>query len=133
MQPIRSLPVRAYAAGKIQGVPMTGGQGQAIVSAGGKASVTVGPQGLGTIWYPAQATISTTTGPLDTSTCSIYLGPNGVPNVLVAQVYTGNGVAALAIPSMSPGQYIIAVWTGGHTGDIAAINVIGTMDALHAG
>jgi hypothetical protein len=56
-----------------------------------------------------------------------------VPNVLVAQIYTGNGVAALAIPSMTPGQYIIAVWTGGHTGDIAAINVIGTMDALHAG
>jgi hypothetical protein len=101
---------------------------------GGLATITVGPQGLGNVWYPAQATIFTTSGITDTSTCNLYLGPAGVPVTLVATFYPGGqGTAGLAIPSMAPGQYLIAVWTGGNPGDVASLNVIGTMDALMPG
>lgn len=96
-------------------------------------TLTVGPQGLGTTWYPAQVTLSTTTGALDTSTALVYLGIGGVPTMQVASVFTGNGTAALAIPSMQPGEFIIVVWTNGHPGDTASMNVIGTMDALTTG
>jgi hypothetical protein len=96
-------------------------------------TLTAGPQGLGTIWYPAQVTLSTTTGPLDTSTAMVYLGSQGVPITLVATVFTGNGTVALAIPSMSPGQVLIVTWVNGHAGDTAAFNVIGSMDALTTG
>jgi hypothetical protein len=102
-----------------------------ITAANSGLTLTVGPQGIGTVWYPAQATISTTTGPLDTSTCKIYLGTQGVPIALVATLFPGGaGTAALAIPPMTPGQVLIFQWTGGHVGDIAAANIVGTQDAL---
>lgn len=93
-------------------------------------TLTAGPQGLANVWYPAQVTLSTTTGVLDTSTALVYLGAQGVPITLVGSVFSGNGTVALAIPSMSPGQVLIVTWTGGHPGDIAAFNIVGTMDAL---
>lgn len=129
-QPIRRIAIGRYTV-PVQNVPLTGGQGQATVG-GGVASVTVGPQGAGNIWYPAQATISTTSGVNDGSTCSIYLGPNAQTAViLVATLFPGGyGTAALAIPSMAPGQYLTAIWTGAHNGDIVAMNVIGIMSAL---
>jgi len=129
MQPVRSLPVSLYTQ-PITGIPLTGGQGQAVV-AGGAASVTVGPQGLGNIWYPAQVTVSTTTGINDNSTCLVYLGSQGVPVTLLGTIFPGGGgTLGLAIPSMAPGQYLIVQWSGAHNGDTAAVNVIGTMDAL---
>jgi hypothetical protein len=104
-----------------------------IPAASGSLTLQVGPQGLGTIWYPAQATLSTTTGPLDTSTCVVYLGVAGVPTNLVATVPTGNGTAALAVPAMQPGDFLIFTWTNGHAGDTAAFNILGTQDALTTG
>jgi hypothetical protein len=92
-------------------------------------TLQVGPQGLGTVWYPIQITLSTTTGQLDTSLANIYLGPLVTPATLVGTGF-GNGTYALAIPSMTPGQTIIIVWTGGTAGDAAAANIIGAMDAL---
>jgi hypothetical protein len=97
----------------------------------GEGIVSVGPQGLGNVWYPAQCTISTTSGVNDNSTFSLYLGPAGVPVTLVGQAFPGGlGTLAVAVPSMTPGQYLIGVWTGGNPGDVASINVIGTMDTL---
>lgn len=131
-QPIIRVPVGAYTS-KIQGVPLTGGQAQGIVSGGGTVTLTAGPQGLANVWYPAQVTLSTTTGlsgGIDTSTVAVYLGSQGVPITLVGSIFGGNGVLALAIPSMSPGQVLIAKWTGGHAGDTAAFNIIGSMDGL---
>lgn len=116
---------------KITGVPLQPGQGLAIISATGGATITLGPTGTGTVWYPAQVTISTTTGALDSSTFNLYLGPSGVPITLVGTAFPGGtGTLSLAIPPMSPGQYLIGIWTGGHTGDQASMNVIGVMDAV---
>lgn len=130
-QPITATPISAYR-GKITGVPLTGGQAQGQI-AGGALTLSVGPQGLGTVWYPVQVTISTTTGPLDTSTALVYLGAQGVPSTLVGTVFSGNGTVALAIPSMTPGQVLIVSWSGANNGDTAAVNIIGTMDALTTG
>jgi len=117
----------------VSSVPLQPGQGQAVIGAGGGAQVTLGPAGSGTIWYPAQVTVSTTTGlqtGLDTSLCAVYLGPAGVPTVLQGNVFGGNGVLAVALPPLAPGLFVIAVWSGGHPGDVAAVNITGTMDAL---
>lgn len=127
-QPMSRVPVTAYTR-RLSGIPLTGGQVQGTI-AGGKLTLSVGPQALGTVWYPVQVTLSTTTGALDTSTALVYLGPLVTPATLVGTVFTGNGTVALAIPSMTPGQTIIIAWTGAHNGDTAAANIIGTMDAL---
>jgi hypothetical protein len=115
----------------VRGVPLTGGQVQGVIGSGGAATISVGPQGLGTIWYPQQATISTTTGAADASTCQIFLGALGVLTLLAGQSYAGGGdTIALAVPALTPGQLLIAVWAGGHHGDKCTVNIIGTMDAL---
>lgn len=131
-RPMQRIPIQRYSQ-RISGVPLQPGQAQTVISATGGGSVTVGPTGIGNVWYPTQCTISTTTGVLDGSTFSLYQGPSGVPTVLVGTLFPGGaGTIALALPPMSPGQYLIGVWTGGHTGDVAAMNVLGTMDALAA-
>lgn len=131
-RPIVPVPVGRYT-GKITGVPLTGGQSLGTVPGSGAITLQAGPQGLGTIWYPVSVTLSTTTGPLDTSTANVYLGPSATPNTLLASVFSGNGTVALAIPDMSPGQTIIVAWTGANPGDTAAFNVVGSMDALTTG
>lgn len=132
-RPITPVPVQAYTR-RTGPVPLTGGQAQGTISAAGTLTLQVGPAGLGTMWYPASVTVSTTTGALDGSTCRIYLGVQGVAAQLVATLFPGGaGTAALAIPAMQDGQLIIAIWSGAHVGDTAAFNIVGTMDALTTG
>jgi hypothetical protein len=133
MQPMVATELARYT-GKITGVPLTGGQVLAKVPASGNLTLSVGPQGLGTVWYPIQVTLTTGAGQAsalgDSSTANAYLGPAVSQNTAVGSVFGGNGVIALAIPDMTPGQTLIATWTGANPGDTAAINIIGTMDAL---
>lgn len=100
----------------------------------GQASISVGPQGLGNVWYPAQVTIKTDSGVNDTSTCSIFLGAAATPITLLGTIFPGGiGTLAAAVPPLCPGQALIAQWTGGNPGDVASINVIGTMDSVMPG
>src|SRR5215472_9127871 len=126
---IPRIPVEAYQR-RLTGLPLTGGQAQGKISGAGALTLSVGPQGLGNTWYPVQVTLSTTTGVFDTSTAQVYLGAQGVPVTLVGTLYSGNGTVALAIPPMTPGQVLIVIWSGGTSGDTAAMNVLGTMGAL---
>src|SRR5215472_10181139 len=126
---IPRVPIEQYTR-QLAGLPLTGGQAQDKISGAGSLTLSVGPQGLGNTWYPVQVTLSTTTGVFDTSTALVYLGAQGIPVTLVGTLYTGNGTVALAIPPMTPGQVLIVIWSGGTSGDTAAMNVLGTMDAL---
>jgi len=128
---IPRVPVEAYTR-HLTGLLLTGGQAQGIIPASGNLTLSVGPQGLGNVWYPVQVTLSTTTGLFDGSTVNVYLGAQGVPVTLVGTQFGGNGTIALAIPPMTPGQVLITSWTGAKTGDTAALNILGTMDALSA-
>jgi hypothetical protein len=128
---IPRVPVEAYTK-RLTGLLLTGGQAQGIITGAGALTLSVGPQGLGNVWYPVQVTLSTATGVFDGSTANVYLGAQGVPITLVGTLYSGNGTVALAIPPMTPGQVLIVVWSAGNPGDTAAMNVLGTMDALSA-
>jgi hypothetical protein len=129
-QPIRRVPITSYTR-VIPNVPLTGGQVQGTVSGAGTVTVQIGPHGLGNVWYPAAAVISTTTGANDNSTCMVFLGAQGVNNSLVGQSYAGGGdTIGLSVPSMTPGDLLICTWAGGSPGDTAYLNIVGTMDAL---
>ena len=128
--PARRVPMEQFRR-QLSGVPLTGGQGQAVVSAGGTARVSVGPQGLGTVWYPSQCVVSTSTGANDVSTCAVYLGSQALQNLQGGQSYAGGGdTIGLSVTSMTPGDLLIAIWESAVPGATAAINVQGTMDAL---
>lgn len=112
------------------GVPLQGGQAQGVVGAG-PLTLQIGPQGAGTVWYPAQVTTSTTSGVNDTSTCLVYMGAAGTPITLMGTLFPGGaGVLAVAFPPLTVGLFVIAVFSGGKAGDVAAVNVTGTMDYL---
>jgi hypothetical protein len=108
------------------------GVAQGIIGAGGGAQVQVGPSGLGTIWYPQQAVLATTTGTEDTSTCVGYLGPpSPVASSILFTSYAGGGdVQGIAVPVLQPGDFITCVWSGGHPGDHATLRVLGALQAL---
>jgi len=132
MQPIVPVRIERYG-GRLSGVPLTGGQAQAAVPGSGLLTLQVGPQGLGTVWYPIQITLSTTTGVLDTSVALVYLGPLVAQTTLIGTVFSGNGTVANMPESMTPGQTLIVAWSGATPGDLAAVNVNGVMDALTTG
>lgn len=128
--PARRVPQQAFTR-VLSGIPLTGGQGQAVVNGAGVAQVSVGPQGLGTTWYPSQCVVSTSTGANDVSTCAVYLGSQALQNLQGGQSYAGGGdTIGLSVTSMTPGDLLIAVWESAVPGAIAAVNVQGTMDAL---
>jgi hypothetical protein len=115
-------------------LPLAGTQAQAVCGASGTVTLSVGPSGAGTVWYPASCVVSTSLGALaDVSTCNVYIGPAAIPVTLQGSLYSGNGVVALALPSMSPGLTIIAQWTGETSGVTCAMNVTGTYLALTRG
>jgi hypothetical protein len=115
----------------ISGVTLTGGQAQTIVNGSGKATISVGPQGLGVVWYPSSVIISTSTGAADTSTAACYIGSIAAQNLQGGQSYAGGGdTIGISVTSMAPGQLLIVEWTGAVPGATAVMNVLGTMDAL---
>lgn len=130
--PIRrpqSLPVGQYTS-RAQ-TPIANGYGVTQVAVGGSATVTVGPQGLGTVWYPVSAAVATTTGANDSSTVQLYSGPLGQLQLISGTSYAGGGDSiGLGGTPLTPGYYIVAVWSGGHAGDLASLAVYGTQDAL---
>jgi hypothetical protein len=113
-------------------VPLNDGQGQAVVPASGTVTVRIGPSGLGTVWYPAAVTISTTSGVNDPSVANVYAGPANLqtPTTLLGTIPSGGaGVLAAAVPPLPVGWFLAVVWTGAKQGDIAAVNLTGSKDA----
>jgi hypothetical protein len=126
--PIRRVPQQAFNK-LISGVPLTGGQASAVVNSAGVATVQVGPQGLGTTWYPSSAVVSTSTGAADNSTCAVYIGAQVQQNLQGGQSYAGGGdTVGINQASMQPGDLLIAQWTGAVPGARATINIFGTQD-----
>lgn len=100
------------------------------ISMSGTATVSVGPQGYGTRWYPNQLGVATASGATDGSTVTFYVNVIG-PGGFLGQSYAGGGdQVGLAVPEMQPGDLLYAVWSGGNSGDWCQLSVIGPMDIL---
>jgi hypothetical protein len=106
---------------------------QGVIAAGGGSTVSAGPSGVGTRWYPQQITLATKTGAADTSTAVIYLGAIAPSNIVATSQQAGGDVIGLAVPEMQPGDLLIAVWSGGTVGDWTQLAVIGQQEILTTG
>jgi hypothetical protein len=124
-----AVPMEAFTR-HIDGVPLIT-QVQTIVAAAGTAQVRIGPAGIGTVWFPVTAAFSTTTGPSDGSFAALYLNAVNAANILNGQLYSGGGdTAALALPQLNLGDYIVAEWVEAHPGDTATLVITGNQSAL---
>jgi hypothetical protein len=102
----------------------------AIMSAGGTATITVGPDALIT-WYVSYVSLETSTGAADASTCQVQVGPAGQGINPSGQSYAGGGdIVSLGGRALKPGEYITLTWSGGHPGDQAIATVYGDQDIL---
>jgi hypothetical protein len=109
--------------------PIGNGTGQAIVSSGGGALVTVGPAGLGCRWYPSQIQVSTSTGPSDLSSCVLYkLFVD--PKQQIGQTLQGGGDTIGWTAEMQPGELVFAVWENANPGDLATLAIMGDQVVL---
>jgi hypothetical protein len=123
------VPIQAYrnrGRGPIAGLGINAG----VIGAGGAATVSVGPSGLGCRWYPQSVSIATATGPADVSTAIAYLGAISNGNTVGTSYAAGGDVIGLAVPMMQPGDLLFIVWAGGHPGDWCSMQVIGDLEAL---
>lgn len=123
------IPIQAYVnrgRGPIAGLGINAG----IISAGGSATVSVGPSGLGCRWYPQSVSIATKTGAADASTCVFYLGSIANSNIVGTSYAGGGDQVGLAVPMMQPGDLLYAVWAGGTPGDWCSMQTIGDLEAL---
>jgi hypothetical protein len=110
------------------------GQASGVVGAGGAVTLSVGPQGIGASWQPDQAGIATSVGAGDTATAAVFVGPAAIAPFQVAQSYAAGGDAiGLAGYTLSPGEFVTVVWTGGTAGSIAQLKVTGSETVLEAG
>jgi hypothetical protein len=122
------VPQEAYRQG--QTVPLLQAA-QSVIAADGTATVTVGPSGVGAKWYPNTATFGTTSGPSTSCFVILYAGFVSQATLLNGQAYSGGGdTAGLAIPQMTPGDVIVAQWSGGIPGDTATLTVTGSQSVL---
>lgn len=122
-----TLPQVSYT--QVRTIPLNR-QAQGIVS-GGTVTVSLGPSGVGSKWYPMTAVFTTTTGPTDGSTAVMYNNFVSINTQMNGQGYAGGGdTAGLAIPMMTPGDLIVVQWTRAHNGDVATVTIVGTQDLL---
>lgn len=111
--------------------PITGNSQQATFNAQGTATIRLGPNGLGTTWYPQAATVATSVGANDAATVTIYKGAQAVLTVVVGQSYSGGGdTVGLSSPPLQPGEQLIAIWTGGTSGKFASLVIYGDQTVL---
>lgn len=116
-QPVRSL--------------IQAGTGQQIIGGGGTATVVLGPQGIGTRWYPSQVQVATSSGPTDQSTCMLYRDIIDAKQQ-IGQTLQGGGDTLAFTHDMQPGNLIYAVWSNANPGDLATLTVHGDQVALTA-
>lgn len=128
---IPSPPVEAYR--PLLRVPLTGAVGQAVVSGSGAATVRIGPQALGTRWYPDKVDLTTSTGVNDSSTVTLYAGTVALANLIGGTSYLGGGdTIGISGMYLDPGDLLIAMWTGGNPGDNATMRVTGSQVVMVA-
>ena len=115
--------------GKPVRAPIHDGTGQAIVSGAGAATVVLGPQGQGTRWYPSQVQVSTSSGPTDQSSCTLYRLFID-PKQAVGQTLQGGGDTLGFTHEMQPGELLYAMWANANPGDIATLTINGDQVVL---
>jgi hypothetical protein len=106
-----------------------GGVSQQIVGSNGTAIITLGPQGVGTRWYPSQIQVATSTGPTDGSSVMLYRDFINAKQQ-IGQTLQGGGDTLGFTHDMQPGNLIYAVWANAKPGDLATLTVHGDQVAL---
>lgn len=112
--------------------PIGNGTAQGIVANNGQAILALGPQGVGTRWYPSAVVVGTSSGPPDQSQCVLYRQFIDAKQE-IGRTEQGGGDTIAFTRSMQPGDLIYAMWKRANPGDLATITIEGDQYALTTG
>lgn len=130
-RPARRVPVPAF--GRLVTVDLSadGVAPTAVFNGSGVAQAQVGPHGTGETWQLDQCFLSTSVGQLDAATCVVYVGPQALPMYAVTgSLQGGASQFGLGGTGLQPGEFVIAVWSGGTAAALAYLRVTGVKTAL---
>lgn len=93
----------------------------------GAGTVVLSPK-VGQEWRLTLASVLVSTHVAEPQ-CSIYIGGAATPDAFVDGTFTGslNSTDAVASHPVTPGQKVIAVWSGGDAGATATLTLRGTV------
>jgi hypothetical protein len=95
----------------------------------GTGTAQIGPSNPGEVWQPSVVSVSTDeTTITNEAQCKVYCGSSAIQSCYVDGTLsgsTGDSTGNVSGQILYPGQYVIAVWTGGDSGVLATMNVQG--------
>jgi hypothetical protein len=97
----------------------------------GTAILAIGPQGVGTRWYPSQVQIATSSGAADQSRATIYRQLID-PTRQIGQTEQGGSDTLAFTYSMQPGDLIYVEWVRANPGDLVTVTMHGDQTTLTA-
>ena len=109
--------------------PIGNGTAQGIVANNGQAVLAIGPQGVGTRWYPSQVQVATSSGATDQSMATLYRQFVAASQI-VGQTEQGGSDTLGFTHDMQPGDLLFVVWARANPGDLATVTVHGDQLAL---
>jgi hypothetical protein len=105
-----------------------------IVSLAGAAASAIGPQGVGERWDVQLVQVSTSSGLAKVTQAQVWLAVAGQTIHLLMQTTNGgNDDLGVICPTISAGEQIAVIWSGGKPGDTAQAILRGTKHVLEAG
>jgi hypothetical protein len=97
-----------------------------VLDGNGNGTAQTGPGLPGVSWQPQTIAVQASTNNNEAE-CSVYLGIAAIASSLLGATSTGStGDSTDCTATVWPGQYLIAVWTGGDPGATATMSIFGT-------
>jgi hypothetical protein len=98
-----------------------------VLSVTGAGTAQLGPSGARETWMPQVASVSVATHAKEAQ-CRIYIGDSPIPANFIDGTLSGSSgdsTDRVAGKTLSLGDFIWAVWSGGDPGAVATLNVSG--------
>jgi hypothetical protein len=96
----------------------------------GAGTAQLGPRGMRERWAPAVASVKTNQATVvNEAQCRVYCGPYASPPNFVDGTLsgsTGDSTSNISGQTVTCGEYVFAVWTGGDAGAQGYLTVTGT-------
>ena len=99
-----------------------------VTLVGGGGTASLGPTRVREHWQLSSASVAANQNPTNQAQCKLYVGSSVGTATFVSQTVTGSsgdtcGLGGIDIQS---GQRVWAVWSGGDSGQVATLSIIGT-------
>lgn len=93
---------------------------------GGNGTAKIGPISAREVWYPETVSVNVNQNPTNEATCQVFTGDANTRR-LRDNTFTGSSGDSTSNVggAIRCGEFVWAVWTGGDSGQVATVTVVG--------